>query len=1150
MLTELGEKMSRTPHVIGRPLAMAVLPGVIKLQRFTRSGHGGPEQEVAGIRRRLEMRYHIAETDWRMALRWWLEQSRTGRLFEMTHSMLSVLSVVLYVALTYEDARDGSEPYDIYTLSELVFVCIFFLDYVLRLLAFGMRYALSLAGVVDLITTVPALIPVIADLNSLDLDLEGQEGMSSSNAQFTSLIFLRFLRLNMRMLRALRFLRVLRTLRFMRYSLGKVGKGGGGDLNVQRQVTEMVLTGLSIIFVTASLLQLLETDELGEARFKWHDAFYLTVVTISTVGYGDLAPLTLEGRLAVCVVIMVSVVIIPKQTSALINMVRSPKVYGKLPTAGARHLLVTGNGCMAHATISQFLRALYAVDNTAQGSSAPFVVLLHHHTLPREVKELLDERSFLDRVSFVRGSPLVVQDLVRARVASCEAVFVIGDPGCEEYHAEDATSLMTCLAVRSFCHDVPMVVQLLSANSLGDLNYTLDPSWPRVHAVNVVEIKNLILAKACVVDCFCAFLTNLLVPPDSYAVDNDGERQSDFGTAELERVVERRAESAYARSAASRLLLAAVPAALDGVPLYDLSLWARLKLNATLIAIKSSEHKYASRSLVLNPSVHREVNEGDILYLICGSTEAPARIMRITHEEWAAELSGLEDLLSHGGLARVWPEVSRLARRKGESGESGLQPASPVWRLLAEPSPSLEATASGSSRSPEGSFRAPRAAAGRQQPFGGALDWAFGLGPGEPAEPRNAYVDPESLDSLELSSSATRSARGVMHDALRWRGESAPPAIESLDPFVCAEWSDHVILSVGGGTLDWGGVAIFSHALKVASPSTKLLILSNRPEPQEWALVLRSGEGRHWMKGSYTAKGHLGRANVRAAKKLVVLVPPFSRRSADGRQADLHQADQNQVLAYLHLDAVFGSAANPALVELEYFENVRFLRPSSSMLAQPQAPPPSLARRVHELLGSAMGMPSRRRDASSGARAPSLALQASAPSEASASQLALPVEPRPEQAQRSGGTQVTGNNAYHPVFAAGRVFSMRTLDSLLNHAYLEPSIVDLIKKIALPAPEAIFDRVPQHARHHSCLTTLPLPEHLVGQTFGKLFERALLVHGVLCIALVSRVGRAKLHTKASMPSVITCPPVDRLLKKHDIVYVLTVSPAEQLDPDR
>lgn len=407
--------------------------------------------EVATIKTRLEAKYHLVGTEWRVALRWWLEQSKSGRLFEAFHSLLSLASCALYVVQTYQDERRAS-AYSVFVLCELSFVSVFLLDYVLRLLGFGLPYALSWSGLIDVITTLPTIAVLVADIVFEEM-LVAQP--ATDGATSASILFLRFLRLTVRLLRALRFVRVLRTLRMIRTSLGNApASDASANANVQRQVMEIVLTVFSIIFITASLLQLVEVDADGQPRFEWHESFYMTVVTVSTVGYGDLTPITVEGRMAMVFIIMLSLVIIPQQTSKLINMVSEPVVYGRLPRADARHIVITGNGVLSHATVSQFLRALFALDSFSLRSQVPSVVLLHPAKLPHDIRLLLDDGRFLDRVSYVRGAALVDANLLRARVSSAEAVLVLGDPGSDEFVQEDAASVMACLAVRSYCHQV------------------------------------------------------------------------------------------------------------------------------------------------------------------------------------------------------------------------------------------------------------------------------------------------------------------------------------------------------------------------------------------------------------------------------------------------------------------------------------------------------------------------------------------------------------------------------------------------------------------------------------------------------------------------------------------------------------------------
>lgn len=1105
---------------------------------------GAQLSEANAIKRRLDIRYELIDPSWRANVRWWIESSVTGRMFELSHSMLSIASCVMYVIWTYYIEVPEWEYHPIFNMTEIVFVLIFLVDYLLRVVGFGMRYMFSLNGIVDLVTTVPTLIPLMADfeLLSATFDLDSEVAADPSNEQ--QFLFLRFLRLNVRILRALRFLRVLRTLRFLRFTLTNIERNQ--NVGVQRQITEIVLTALTIIFCTASMIQILDVDDQGSHLLNWHDAFYLTITTISTVGYGDIAPIRVEARLVMCFVILLSLVLIPRQTSRLINMSSDPPVIGKLPGSDRSHLVLTGNGVMSHATVSQFLRALYANDTARTRRQLPHVVLLHPSALPRELRNLIQQRLFLDRVSFFRGSTLVEDDMLRARVRFAEAVFVLGDPGCDDATREDAASLMMVLAVRSFSHDVPCLVQLLSGNSIGDLNLALDPSWPRVHAVNIVELKNLILAKACVVEGYCTFITNLLVPPDASAGSPLAaqEERSHGGRALTTDFLDALGEhqdapdtdfEQYERCASNRLMLAAVPEAMHGMQIQTVSLWLRLDLGSTLIAVKSADNS-RTIDVVINPSVEYTLTDGDILYIVSTDEEAPKRVMRL---QTAAAREDVEDALEgrvDGMRARVWPHIQRLKRRRVSSVDEDKSPWKAIFdakRLVRRPSPQQR-----------GAGFTVRVPFPTTMPSFGAVSWGGGGGresgstaedggsgrraragrwPGRLTTEAHPRGGPGGAPEPSFNAWEARWEADGLREMLHWKAEQKEaPVIESVEPAEVASWENHVILSVDGGTLDWGGVAILAGALRVSTSSTRLLVLTyDAPEPQEWTLVQRASKTVHWMRGSFAAKGHLARANVRSAHRLMILVPPVSQR-ASSKSNDLHLVDQQAVLTYLSLDAALGSVKNPCIVELEYLENVRFLRPDKAR--QTSEPPPranGLTRRA-EIITDTL---TRRHSVAPGEGRRGADAQYSSEKKRSA-------------------TAESRASAFHPAFASGRVFSMRSLDALLNHAYLEPSIVELVKRLSLPCPDTVFSTrasIPQR-RQKSHLTLLPVPPDLAGRTFGTLYQRALVVHGIVCLALVTRsrsvTGAPLPHT---LPFVITNPPLERSLSKHDYVYVLTVS---------
>jgi hypothetical protein len=51
----------------------------------------------------------------------------------------------------------------------------------------------------------------------------------------------------------------------------------------------------------------------GEDELPFHDAIYLTIVTISTVGYGDFSPNSLLAKVTICGMLAIVFVVVPLQ---------------------------------------------------------------------------------------------------------------------------------------------------------------------------------------------------------------------------------------------------------------------------------------------------------------------------------------------------------------------------------------------------------------------------------------------------------------------------------------------------------------------------------------------------------------------------------------------------------------------------------------------------------------------------------------------------------------------------------------------------------------------------------------------------------------------------------------------------------------------
>lgn len=119
----------------------------------------------------------------------------------------------------------------------------------------------------------------------------------------------------------LRVLRVVRVLRFYRFTDDAEFFFGTVDDNTLRAM-KLLLTVLVLFFLSAGLFYSAEVRaNPGVSTFG--DAFYYVVVTITTVGFGDITPVTVAGRWVTVGAILAGIIVIPWQAGKIVREWRS-----------------------------------------------------------------------------------------------------------------------------------------------------------------------------------------------------------------------------------------------------------------------------------------------------------------------------------------------------------------------------------------------------------------------------------------------------------------------------------------------------------------------------------------------------------------------------------------------------------------------------------------------------------------------------------------------------------------------------------------------------------------------------------------------------------------------------------------------------------
>ncbi len=210
---------------------------------------------------------------------------------------LFLIALIIFniICLGFETDKEINETYEeFFEKVELISVIIFTIEYLLRLISLEkFKSLLHPLMIIDFFAILPFYLPI------LGLDLR----------------FLRMFRL-VRTLRVLRSLRILRIFKLARYfdALQLIGKV------IYKKRHELIsIFGLLLfcIFLSSFFMYYAESEAQPKVFRNIMDTFWWSLVTFTTVGYGDMVPITPIGKLISGMVVLIGIMLFALPTSIL-----------------------------------------------------------------------------------------------------------------------------------------------------------------------------------------------------------------------------------------------------------------------------------------------------------------------------------------------------------------------------------------------------------------------------------------------------------------------------------------------------------------------------------------------------------------------------------------------------------------------------------------------------------------------------------------------------------------------------------------------------------------------------------------------------------------------------------------------------------------
>ncbi|XP_056222840.1 calcium-activated potassium channel subunit alpha-1 isoform X3 [Seriola aureovittata] len=533
-----------------------------------------------GIKRTDKDDAAASEVGWMTSVKDWAgvmisAQTLTGRVLVVLVFALSIGALVIYFIDSSDPIESCQNFYEDFTLQiDMAFNVFFLLYFGLRFIAANDKlwFWLEVNSVVDFFTVPPVFVSVYLNRSWLGL----------------------------RFLRALRLIQFSEILQF---------------LNILKTSNSIKLVNLCSIFIStwltaAGFIHLVENSgdpwenfQNSQALSYW-ECVYLLMVTMSTVGYGDVYAKTTLGRLFMVFFILGGLAMFASYVPEIIELIGNRKKYGGSYSAvnGRKHIVVCGHITLE--SVSNFLKDFLHKDRDDVNVEIVFL----HNISPNLELEALFKRHFT-QVEFYQGSVLNPHDLARVKIESADACLILANKYCADPDAEDASNIMRVISIKNYHPKIRIITQMLQYHNKAHLLNIPSWNWKEGDdAICLAELKLGFIAQSCLAQGLSTMLANL------------------FSMRSFIKIEEDTWQKYYLEGVANEMYTEYLSSAFVGLSFPVICELCYVKLKLLLIAIEYKSDQRESSTLI-NPGNHVKMEEGTLGFFIASDAKEVKRAL-------------------------------------------------------------------------------------------------------------------------------------------------------------------------------------------------------------------------------------------------------------------------------------------------------------------------------------------------------------------------------------------------------------------------------------------------------------------------------------------------------------------------------------------
>ena len=442
------------------------------------------------------------DMNWRQRLKRFFENDNRINYVQIVIYFISLITFIFYVVCTYNDKLYKYLNYVDYGICP-----IYMIGHIINFLVAHqpLNYLISIDSIIFFILEIPPL-------------------FSSLCSNFHLNWIYRFINIT-------RVMRIIKVVNIIDLFVGK-------DISdVTIQIITIILNLVMLLLLLAGAIQIFDLgyvedmlkityDTLSRKnlllRRHFHHYIYFSIVTLTTVGYGDIVPKEIISKITVIIISVFMLFYVPQQIDKLLTLSNNQTIYERkryIFTENVPFVVLIGD--IQLESLKSFCQEYFHKDH---GDNLRQIVILMNDPPSKSMEHFLNYKENSKFITYLQGKYTEDEDLIRAGILQSKSCIIFTDKKTSDPYSADYMSLILALSIKKFfCYNIDKVernqfkicLQLNKQENCQHYFIALQDKYKKNMQPDILlvieSLKMNLLSKSCLTPGIISLISNLVI---------------------------------------------------------------------------------------------------------------------------------------------------------------------------------------------------------------------------------------------------------------------------------------------------------------------------------------------------------------------------------------------------------------------------------------------------------------------------------------------------------------------------------------------------------------------------------------------------------------------------------------------------------------